>query len=402
MRRLALIVALAAFAGLLGLHPRSLAADQGVKRFDHVFLIIEENEAYATLLPSPTPASPSDPHIIHYAGKYGLATDYFGLAHPSEENYVGMLGGTTNGISDDDDYTCPNSTVGAVMCNGVSVVGPIDLSPALTNQGYAWNYPNHTLFGANLASQLTDAGKGWRGYFQSMPNRGYMGDCAAGGATQGSTGNCIYASKHNGFVNFDSVQDSPAQQNNMYPIEQLTDDLGHSGHLPDFSYIIPDQCHDMHSKGGCSNPAFGGDATDCTNSSASVTANDACITDADTYLHTLVHEIRHSDAWQHGHNAIVITWDESDPAPGGSQDSTGCCDAGILGGVLGGGGQIPTIVITNSEKGHFAQPTDSGPNNHYSLLLTLEDGFGLPCVANTCDNTPSPKGVHPMGDIFNP
>jgi hypothetical protein len=60
-----------------------------------------------------------------------------------------------------------------------------------------------------------------------------------------------------------------------------------------------------------------------------------------------------------------------------------------------GGGHIPTIVITNhGPKGL----RDDTPYNHYSLLRTIEDAFGLTeYLGHAAD---SDKGVVPMTPMF--
>jgi hypothetical protein len=371
MRRLALIVALVAFTGLLGLMPRGLAADSDVQHLDHVFVIIEENESYSTLL---TTAVADDPNIVAYAAKFGLATNYYGIAHPSEENYVAMNGGNYFGITDDDDYTCP--------------AGPASPNTTGCHPSQGTDYPNHTIYGANLAQQLDDAGRSWKGYFQTLPSVGYTGDCFP--SATASPSDCLYAAKHNPFINFDTVQDHDL--NKMVPIEQLTDDLN-SGNVPNLDVIVPDQCHDMHGQGACAT-ILGTNPCD-----------NACLISAgDKYLKGLVDAIRGSDTWKRGHNAIVITWDEADPPVLNTAElDEGCCDAGslTLGGGAGGGGHIPTIVITNADARHPDHDGDAIQDptafNHYSLLLTLEDGFGVSCVQNACDG----KNIKPMTRLFN-
>jgi phosphatidylinositol-3-phosphatase len=73
----------------------------------------------------------------------------------------------------------------------------------------------------------------------------------------------------------------------------------------------------------------------------------------------------------------VITWDEDDFSDSG-QLGTGCCGANP------GGGHVATIVIRNH--GNLAHTVDNTAYNHYSLLRTMEDAFGLPCLAHACDS----------------
>jgi hypothetical protein len=377
MRRLALIIALAAFTGLIGLTPRGLAADGGVPRLDHIFVIILENHDYCQLLAAPVSTAPAGncaagdspaplanaPFLNLLASKNGVATDYYGTSHPSEPNYVALGGGNYFGIEDDNDYACPNGTSpSSVGCGALTATGP--------------TYPNHTLYGDNLAQQMDDHGVSWKAYFQSLPAAGDTGNCYP------SASNCLYASKHNPFINFESVQDHDL--NKIVPIEQLADDLGPAGHSPRVSVIVADQCNDMHGLGASS---CGTTVPSCANSDAQ------CIQAGDAYTKMLVGEIRSSNSWKHGNDAIVITVDEGNT-------NLGCCDAGTSNG--GGGGNVATIVVTNHDARHPDTDndgfTDNNAYNHYSLMATIEGAFDLGCVQNTCDT--GPKGVHPMTPLL--
>jgi phosphatidylinositol-3-phosphatase len=176
-----------------------------------------------------------------------------------------------------------------------------------------------------------------------------------------SSAHAFYASKHNPFVNFTGTQDAIA---NMVDDSRLATDLANNT-LASYSLIVPDQCNDMHGTGGCSNPNL--------------------IAAGDTYVGNTVKEIMASKSWQEGRNAIVITWDEDDFSDSG-QPGTGCCGSTV------GGGHVATIVITNKTK---APITDATPYNHYSLLRSMEDAFGLSCLAGACDVTPMTPLFHP-------
>ena len=62
--------------------------------------------------------------------------------------------------------------------------------------------------------------------------------------------------------------------------------------------------------------------------------------------------------------------------------------------IASAGGHVPTIVIANhGPRGvKYDVATD-----HYSLLLTIQDAFGLGCLANSC---PTKGGVQPMTPMF--
>src|SRR6201999_1551799 len=114
--------------------PPASAADRdgAVPRYTHVFVIVEENKDYAQIL---DPAAA--PNIARLAKTYGDATQFFGEVHPSEVNYVALLGGDTYGIHDDDAFFCkPGMTDPA--CAGAM----------------AADYQDHTVSKPHLGDQL--------------------------------------------------------------------------------------------------------------------------------------------------------------------------------------------------------------------------------------------------------
>jgi hypothetical protein len=328
-----------AVAGIaFGVAPTAVSAsssNSSIPHYQHVIEIMMENQKYSTII-----GNPLAPNINALANNYGLATNYFGVTHPSEPNYVANMAGDFFGIQDDNQFYCtPEMATTDPNCAGTTV--------------------DHTIDAPNLASELTAAGMTWKGYFQSLPPATNpvikTGPMANGPYTFKWPSNSValYASKHNPFVNFTNTQDSLSQ---MVPDTQLGTDLLSSG-LPNFSLVVPDQCHDMHGTTGCS-------------------SLDSLIQLGDQYVGATVNEIIASPVWQQGNNAIVITWDEDDFSDVG-QPGTGCCGADP------GGGQVATIVITNAGENHV---TDNTAFNHYSLLRTLEGAFGVPCTAHACDS----------------
>src|SRR5262249_48060403 len=151
--------------------------------------------------------NPNAPTFNQLASQYSLATNYYGTSHPSEPNYVAMVGGSDFGITNDGSYQTANR-----------VDAP------------------------SLASQLENRHLSCKSYQQSPPYPGFAGTCYPCNASDPSS---LYASKHNGFLNFGSVQDNPAEMQKTVPIEQLQADLDDNS-APTFSFIVPDQCHDMH------------------------------------------------------------------------------------------------------------------------------------------------------------
>ena len=292
--------------------PVSPVRAQSFPQYDHVFLLIMENENYNQVI-----GNAHAPILNALAQDYGLATNYRGVADPSEPNYVAMLGGDFFGINSDDPY---------------------------------W-FPGHTVSANNLMSQLEGAGKTWRGYFQNMPYPGYRGYCYPDKCNGIPDADTQYVTKHNGIVNFANLQ-TPTELGKMFPFTQLSADLA-AGTVPNFSYIVPDECHDMHGA-----PPW------CVDSDNTGTVQQSwLIAQGDKFAGSVVNMITSSSTWKNGNNAIAITFDEGNIATS----------------------QIATIVITNHGPRGV---TDSTSYNHYSLLASLQHTFGLGCLVNSCTATP--------------
>ena len=72
-----------------------------IPHYQHIVEIMMENTSYGTLI-----GNSNAPKINALASTYGLATDYFGVTHPSEPNYVANVGGDFFGIQDDNQFYC--------------------------------------------------------------------------------------------------------------------------------------------------------------------------------------------------------------------------------------------------------------------------------------------------------
>lgn len=214
----------------------------------------------------------------------------------------------------------------------------------------------------NIVDQLEAHGKTWRDYQQSYSL------CAT--PLQSTCGDQLYERKHNPFVSYLDVQTNPARMANVVDLSQLQTDLA-SGNVADYNFIAPDQCHDMHGRST---------AGDCNYGNVQ-----GLISTGDTFLRDLVGEITSSSSWT-GNSVIFVTWDESEYPFG---DVNGCCTA------IPGGGHVVTIAISHSD--HQPRSSDVA-YNHYSLLATIQDGWKLGCLANTCDTADVPR----MTDLVGP
>lgn len=197
----------------------------------------------------------------------------------------------------------------------------------------------HSVDAPNLVDQLEAARVPWVVYEQSMPSAAFLGaQFPVSGPDRGA-----YAQKHNPFVYFKSIATDPERLAKIQPMPSLAGlqtILADASSAPRLVWLVPDQCHDMHGTHAC--PEV----------SAYRHAGDETAVE-------LVHAIVTSPAYTQN-SAIFLVWDEGDTA-------TGCCGGS-------GGGRTPMIVVT---------PRASGPRtsaihaDHYSLLATLEDAFGL-------------------------
>src|SRR5690349_11307924 len=234
-----------------GTSATAAAPAAAVPHYDHIFLIVEENHGFADVI-----GNPAAPNLNALARRFGLATNYFGVSHPSEPNYVAMLGGSTFGVADDNPY-----------------------------------YLN-TVDRPSLISQLDHAGLTWKAYLQGLPHPGYQGICYPANCNGAPDKDPLYVSKHNPIPNFSTARNAE-DWSRQVPVEQLGTDLRH-GTVPAFSLVIPDECHDQH-----------GDPPYCIDSGTPGDPQDQrLVATGDRYLGQLVATITGAGFWAHGNNAI--------------------------------------------------------------------------------------------------
>ncbi|HLJ66474.1 MAG TPA: alkaline phosphatase family protein [Chloroflexota bacterium] len=323
----------------LGLILPQIARAATAPTFDHIYVIMMENTNYEDVIGNTTDA----PYINQLAEQYNFAANYYGVTHPSEPNYVASIAGDFFGLHKDD--------------------------------------PTVSFSNTNLVDQLEAKGLTWATYQQGLPSVGFTG------TQYPTTGSGLYAKKHNPFELFTDVSSSATRLQNIKPIEALATDLS-SGNAPNYAFIVPDQCHDMHGVSSSSSTTYG--EPWCAYP-PNFTLNHALIQAGDAYVKQLVTTIMSSKAWT-ASSIIAITWDENESSGAtnanmGYASSTGCCGspAGM------GGGRVPMIIVTNTPQ----HTVSLHPYNHYSLLRTIEDNWGLGCLAHACD-----ASVQPMTDLI--
>src|SRR5438270_2881592 len=88
--------------------------------------------------------------------------------------------------------------------------------------------------GQTLVDQLEAHHMMWKAYMQSIPSIGFT-----------SVSTELYGQKHNPFMYFTSIRNNPARLQNIVPFSQFDLD-SKSGNMPNFVWITPDACSDMH------------------------------------------------------------------------------------------------------------------------------------------------------------
>jgi phosphatidylinositol-3-phosphatase len=271
--------------GLSPLQPSTPTHALHVNPPKHVVIIIEENHAYSEI------AGNSKASYMNALMRQGATfTNYHGVEHPSEPNYLDVFSGSNQGVKSD---SCP-----------------------------------HTFSAPNLASELLAAQLTFGGYAEDLPSVGYTG-CSNGhfwwpwGIT--------YARKHSPWTNFTNVPTGDNMPFSSFPRNFSS--------LPTVAFVIPNLKHDMHS--------------------GSMEA-------ADTWLRQ---NIQPYVEWAKTHDSLlIVTWDEDD----NSASNT-----------------VPTFFVGPTIRpGTYPELT-----NHFNLLRTIEDLYGLPYLGMS-------RTVAPITDIW--
>ncbi len=372
------LTALAAVATLLISNANSLRAsdwgdDDNGPRFRHVFVIVLENEGYDATFGANSKA----PYLAQtLVSKGALLTQYYGTGHVSLDNYIAMISGqaaTPETRNDCQTYADFNLT--GMTSDGQAI-------------GRGCVYPENV---KTLADQLTDIGLTWRGYMGDMGNdtsresatcghpvlNSADGTQSAEKPTAGLPSGDQYATRHDPFVYFHSIIDSPDCPSNVVNLSQLANDLKSVDTTPNFSFITPNLCDDGHD-------------------APCVTGQPGGLASINTFLQSLIPTIQASRAYKED-GLILITFDEGGLAvsvnPNGgyiiSAQGQTCCSeqpGPNLGtfpqsAALGpytltygsyGGDRIGAVLLSPRIKPGSVSYV---PFNHYSMLKTMEDNF---------------------------
>jgi len=153
-----------------------------VPQSQHVFVVVEEGNGYASVI-----GSSSMPYLNQLASQYGLATQYYANTTSPIANYF-------------------------VMTTG---------QPITTSENF-----DGTVTQDNIVRHFLQAGKTWKSYAESLPTAGYTG-----------ADKYPYLKGSDPFASFEDVANS-SEKMNLVPFTQFQSDLANDT-LPNFSFIVP-------------------------------------------------------------------------------------------------------------------------------------------------------------------
>jgi len=347
--------------------------DREHSRIKHVFVIVLENEGFDTTFGPQSKA----PYLSQTLTKAGvLLTQYYGTGHASLDNYIAMISGqAATPETRNDCQTYADFVLTGLTPDGQAI-------------GHGCVYPDTI---KTLPDQLTRVGKTWRAYMGDMGNDPSRESRTCGHPilntldhTQSAEAPSSavppgdqYAARHNPFVYFHTIIDSPLCDQNVVSLDRLPGDLKSEWATPDFVFVTPNLCEDGHD-GPCVNGQPGG------------------LVSADAFLQKWIPQIMASSAYKHD-GLIVITFDEGGLAAVRNPDGTFlinapglfCCNEQpgpnlapfpqsttigtfTLAFQSYGGDRTGAVLLSPILKPGTVSNT---PFNHFSLLKSLEDIF---------------------------
>jgi Phosphoesterase family len=246
--------------------------------FDRIFIMIFENK--------------SEQAVLDNAFMKGLAaqgvrlTKYFGVAHPSQPNYIAAAAGL----------------------------------PLITDDS------KHDIDSTNIVDLLEAKGVSWRAYMEDLPEKKKAIHISA---------NRLYFRKHNPFVSFNNVRNNPERLANIVNARHLKEDIKNNA-LPQYCWFTPNIQNDGHSPPDDFQP---------TNPLRHVNF-------IAQYLKDLLLPLLADPKFMKG-TLVVVMFDESIP----HADN-----------------HVYAVLLGDMLKANTVQ---SEIYNHYSLLRTIEENFGL-------------------------
>ena len=317
----------------------------------HVWIVNLENEGYAAAF-----TTNPNPYLAKTLPAMGqLLTQYYGIGHVSLDNYVAEISGQGPNLETQTDCVRYSDVLPGTVVGGQAA-------------GQGCVYPSGA---PTIADQLSAKGFSWKAYVEDMGNVPSRDNTDANGncghplfnttdGTQSAAANDQFATRHDPFVYFHSVIDSAACHADVVSMKPFTQALASEATTANFNFVVPNLCDTGH------------DAT-CAGTNVNGTKVGG-LTAADFWLQKYVPLIVGSPAFKHD-GLLIVTFDEA-----ATSDASACCNEqpGIntaLPGLTGpGGGRVGAVLVSP-----FITPgtTNATPYNHYSMLRSVEDLFGL-------------------------
>ncbi|HTW21093.1 MAG TPA: alkaline phosphatase family protein [Mycobacteriales bacterium] len=350
-------------------HPAAAFKQPPIK---HVWIIVLENESFGYTFGKAGEAQA--PYLTKtLTAKGALLTHYYGIGHDSLDNYTAMISGQNSNYELGQDCGLYEPFI---QFGGENYDKWTPKLHQLSGEGCV--YPKYV---KTVVNQLTAKGLTWKAYEEDMgkiPSRDKTVKTANGPACghpklggvdltdSTSPKNDSYATRHDPFMYFKSITGDPAYcDSHVLTMSPLTSDLKKISTTPNYSFITPNTCADGHDTPKCQDGRKGG------------------LPRVNDFLKKWIPTIMASPAYKKN-GMIVINFDES----GSDEDATACCgEHDSLGysdpshpnmnepGLYGpGGGRVGAVVLSR-----YIKPgtVSSKPYNHFSLLRTIEDIFGL-------------------------
>jgi phosphatidylinositol-3-phosphatase len=314
--------------------PPEIPAEETLPPITHVFLIVLGENSFEESFGATSPA----PYLAQTLRDKGeLISGYYAVSKGDLANQIALLSG--QGPTPETATDCP--TYGDVVPGTLAATGQVE--------GAGCVYPAAT---PTLPGQLAEKKLKWKAYVEDR-----LAPCAH---EEGSRDPLVY---------FHSLTDSPECATSDVSLDQLAPDLAVAARTPALSYIVPNACH-----AGGELPCEEGQPT------GPVAAEE--------FLQRVVPAIEASPAYKEG-GLIAITSAQARQT-GPTPDTSSCCIAPLYPNLpaeaapeaatgpvkpSGGGGHVGLLLLSP-----FVAPqtvNESGYYNHYSLLFSIEELFGL-------------------------
>lgn len=338
-------------------------AESELPEVKHVFLIVLGENGYEETFGTTATA----PYLAKTLPEQGeLIPNYYGVTKGDLANQIALLSG--QGPTLETAANCPIYTDVSPGAESATVPGQIE--------GAGCVYPAAT---ESLPSQLVSKKLKWRAYVEDIGNGEAAGQpttcrhpaLGTPDPSQLPLPGDAYVTWRNPFVYFHSIIDGTECAAAAVGLDRLTTDLTKkvNKQTPALSYIVPSACHD----GGevpCEAGQLSGPAA------------------AEEFLKAVIPEITSSAAYKE--NGLIAITSAQARQTGDAPDSSSCCispvypnlppaaeteaETGLVK-ATGGGGKVGLLLISP-----FAKPgsvNETVTYNHYSLLLTIEELFGL-------------------------